>query len=104
MSSFAFAISKWLARNIKFDIQHHADDGMDACFFRCLVKRNSGVQPVRIRQRHGRHFLLNRCRDDFLRRPHASSKGIMAMTMQMYEHGSPTWKGRRQVRLSAALL
>ena len=77
-----------------FDIQRHADDWLDAGFFRGLVKRYGGVQPVRVRQRYGRHFLLNRSGDDFFRRCYAPQERIVAMTMQMYEHVSGgSWRG-----------
>ena len=79
---------------MKFDIQRHTDDGLDARFFRRLVKRYGGVQPVRIRQRHGGHLLLDRGRDDFFRRRYAAQERIVAMTMQMYEHVSGgSWRG-----------
>ena len=68
------------------NVQCHPNDGLDAGFFRSLVKRYGGVQAVSIRQRHGRHFLLDRGRDDFFRRCYAAQKRIVAMTMQMYEH------------------
>ena len=71
------------------NVQRNAYDGLDARFFRRLIKRYGGVQPVRIRQRHGRHFLLDRSRDDFFRRCYAAQKRIVAVTMQMYEHECP---------------
>jgi len=76
------------------NVQCHAHDRLDARFFRGLVKWHRRVQPIRVCQRHGRHFLLNRRRDNFFRRRYASQKRIVAMTMQMYEHVSgDSWKG-----------
>jgi uncharacterized C2H2 Zn-finger protein len=70
-------------------IQRHTDDGLDARFFRRLIKRHCRIQAIRVRQRDGRHFLLGRRRDDLFRRRHSPQKGVVAVTMQMYEHGSP---------------
>jgi len=81
-------------RNLSSSIRHcyikcSTDDGLDACLFCRLVKRYGGVQAIGIRQRYGGHFLLNRSRDNFFRRRHAAQERVVAMTMQMYEHGCP---------------
>ena len=52
-------------------VQHHADNRLDARFPGRLIKRDRRIQTIRIRQRHGGHFLLRRRRNDFLRRRHA---------------------------------
>ena len=72
------------------NVQCHADNRFYSRFLRQLVKLYRRIQPVGIRQRDGRHFLLNRGGNDLLRRRHAAQKRIVAMTMQMYEQGNPS--------------
>ena len=72
-----------------FHINHHPNNRLHSRFLRCLVKLHRRIQTIRIRQRHGRHFLFNRCRDDLFRRRHSPQERIVAVTMQMYEHGCP---------------
>ena len=71
------------------DVNHDSHDRFDSRCDRRLIKRHRCVQPIRIRQRHGGHFLLHcRC-DNLLERRYAPQKRIVAMTVQMYEHGCP---------------
>ena len=86
-------------------VQHHSHNRLNPSRLRRFIKRHCRVQTIRIRQRHGRHFLLRRCRNDLLWRRHAPQKRIVTMTMQMCEHRSPgPEKGRRQARFSAGML
>ena len=86
ISIFIFRVSRWGRRSAKFDIKHGSHNRLHACRFRRLVKRDRRIQPIRIRQRHGRH-LLRGCRcDDLFRRRHAPQKRIVAMTMKMDKH------------------
>src|SRR5260370_40294542 len=63
------------------NVQCYADNRFYFRFLRQLVKLYRRIQAVRIRQRHGRHFLLDRSGDDLFRRRHAAQKRVVAMTM-----------------------
>ena len=90
VSRFVERSGEWRVTSDEFrqarNVQCHADNRLYPRILCRLVKRYGCVQPVCIRQRHGRHFLLNRSGDDLFRRRHASQERIVAMTMQMYEH------------------
>jgi hypothetical protein len=72
-------------------IQRHADNRLDMCVFSFLVEWHGGVHTIRVRQRYGRHFLLDRCGDDLFGRGNASQKRMVAVTMQMDEHVTRDW-------------
>ena len=95
ISIFVFRVSSFEMRNAKFDVNHHSHNRLDSCRCRRLIKRHRRIQPIRIRQRHGRHLLLHRRRNHFFRRRHAPQKRIVAVTMQMYEHESPDPRGKK---------
>ncbi|HKE35017.1 MAG TPA: hypothetical protein VKB66_07430 [Candidatus Acidoferrum sp.] len=45
--------------------------------------------PIRVRQRYGRHFLLDRRSDDLVRASNVLQERILAVTIQMDEHRCP---------------
>ncbi len=73
-------------RSAKFDVNHDAHNRLDSRRFRRLIKRHCRIQPIRIRQRHGRHFLLHSRRDNLLGGRYAPQKRIVAVTMKMDKH------------------
>ena len=70
-----------------FDRQNRAEDRLDACFARRLIKRDCRLEAVGIGERDGGHGFAHGRGDQFGRRWHGAKKGIVAVAVQVNEHG-----------------
>src|SRR5215469_3298142 len=74
------------------DIQRYADNRLNLLVLRLFVKRHGRVHAIGVRQRDGRHVLLDCGGDDLVRGSNAPQERVVAVTMQMDEHEAPEGK------------
>jgi len=63
------------------NIERYADNWLDVFVLGSFVKRHHRMHTVGVRERNGRHVLLDRSSDDFFRRSDASQERIVTVTM-----------------------